>query len=253
MRTWSSSARSDPEPPATHDPRERPAKLMEISECPCCGAKDFHQVAILWPELIEEWSLTEPEAAYIDRQQGLRCRSCQVNLRSMTLGRAILDVCGFDGTLEQFVATQPELSVLEVNEAGDINRLLAMLPHHRLARFPEIDLTDLPFADDSFDLVVHSDTLEHIGEPVQALAETLRVLRPGGATCYTVPVVVGRMTAQCGDVPSYHGSRGNDEYLVVTEYGADMWTQVMQAGFGDCRLLSLDYPASVAITGVKRA
>jgi SAM-dependent methyltransferase len=169
----------------------------------------------------------------------------------MTLAKAILDICDFDGSLVQFVAAEPELRVLEVNEAGNLSELLARLPNHQLVSYPAVDLANLPFENELFDLVVHSDTLEHVREPLKGLEETLRVLQPGGATCYTVPVVVGRMSKVRGTTPSYHGSRGIDEYLVVTEYGADMWTQLMRAGFHDCRLLSLDYPASVAITGVK--
>lgn len=38
----------------------------------------------------------------------------------------------------------------------------------------------MPYPNTSFDLVVHSDVLEHIENPIQALKESRRVLRPGG-------------------------------------------------------------------------
>lgn len=40
--------------------------------------------------------------------------------------------------------------------------------------------TDLPFPDDSFDLLVSSFSLHHWGEPERAAPELARVLRPGG-------------------------------------------------------------------------
>lgn len=46
---------------------------------------------------------------------------------------------------------------------------------------------ELPFGDDSFDLVCLFDTLEHIPDDVQALREVFRVLRPGGHVFVSVP------------------------------------------------------------------
>jgi 2-polyprenyl-6-hydroxyphenyl methylase/3-demethylubiquinone-9 3-methyltransferase len=42
----------------------------------------------------------------------------------------------------------------------------------------------LPFADDSFDLVYCCDVLEHVTDLQQVIAETARVLRPGGTYFY---------------------------------------------------------------------
>ncbi|HEY7634509.1 MAG TPA: class I SAM-dependent methyltransferase [Gemmatimonadales bacterium] len=47
--------------------------------------------------------------------------------------------------------------------------------------------TALPFASESFDGVVASDVLEHIGDDSSAVGEILRVLRPGGKLVFTVP------------------------------------------------------------------
>jgi SAM-dependent methyltransferase len=47
--------------------------------------------------------------------------------------------------------------------------------------------TALPFAAGSFDGVIASDVLEHIGEDVSAVAEISRVLRPGGLLVFSVP------------------------------------------------------------------
>ena len=45
----------------------------------------------------------------------------------------------------------------------------------------------LPFADGSFDAVFSHALLEHLSQPVEALKEFLRVLRPGGVTAVCAP------------------------------------------------------------------
>ena len=49
------------------------------------------------------------------------------------------------------------------------------------------DATRLPFDDGAFDVVITSEVLEHIQDDVAAIAEMVRVLRPGGAFAATVP------------------------------------------------------------------
>ena len=49
------------------------------------------------------------------------------------------------------------------------------------------DATRLPFPDGTFDRVITSEVLEHIQDDVSAIAELVRVLRPGGSFACTVP------------------------------------------------------------------
>jgi SAM-dependent methyltransferase len=222
--------------------------------CPCCGNKDFVTETILWPGLVREWGLTKKEEAYINRQQGLICKDCHSNLRSMTLARAMMNSYGvYDSTFKEFLMHQKGIKLLELNEAGNLSPFLNILTERTLAVYPEVDIKKLPYADNSFDMVIHSDTLEHVDDPLTGLSEVLRVLKPGGFTCFTIPVVIGRLSKKRPvSVPSYHGSPDKKEYLVHTEYGSDMWTQIIKAGFYECRLTSLEFPSSVAITGLKK-
>jgi ubiquinone/menaquinone biosynthesis C-methylase UbiE len=48
-------------------------------------------------------------------------------------------------------------------------------------------LLELPFADSSFDYVFSSDVIEHTNDPFAATMEMIRVLKPGGKLCITVP------------------------------------------------------------------
>jgi SAM-dependent methyltransferase len=49
------------------------------------------------------------------------------------------------------------------------------------------DALNLPFADASFDVIVASEVLEHLWATEWAMAELVRVLRPGGRMAVTVP------------------------------------------------------------------
>jgi len=49
------------------------------------------------------------------------------------------------------------------------------------------DVTRLPFKDASFDLVICSEVLEHIPDHRQAIAEGIRVLKPGRSLVVSVP------------------------------------------------------------------
>jgi SAM-dependent methyltransferase len=103
------------------------------------------------------------------------------------------------------------------------------------------DLEELTFADESFDLFVTQDVLEHVLRPDRALAEIARVLRPGGAHVFTVPVYHGSPTV-VRVVPSdagieyllpadYHGEPGNpDRSLVIREWGDDIAEFVSEHG-----------------------
>lgn len=223
--------------------------------CSCCGSTDLHQHPVLWQELISAWDLNEAEARYIDRQQGLVCEGCRSNLRSMTLAHAVMQRFDYQGLFTEFVATPlaARLSVLEINEAGTLTPFLRRLPKHVLISYPHSDMMKLSFADGSFDLVLHSDTLEHVADPVRGLAECRRVLKDRGTCAFTVPMVVDRLSrSRQGLPPSYHGNPDNPgDYLVHTEYGADAWKHTMAAGFGECRIVALEHPTSHALVGIR--
>lgn len=227
--------------------------------CAVCGGAAFRDQPVLWDRLIAEWQLSPEEVAYVDRQQGTQCVHCHSSLRANALAMAIASWAGRAGEPLMTVlggAEAQTLRVLEINEAATLSPLLRTLPGHVLAEYPAVDMTAMPYADGSFDLVVHSDTLEHVPNPIRALSECRRVLRPGGAVCFTIPVIVGRMTRdRTGLPPSFHGNAEMlaADWAVATEFGADAWTYVIRAGFSAVTIHVFEFPAATALMGVRVA
>ena len=71
----------------------------------------------------------------------------------------------------------------------DLDRTYADAPSNRQpgTNFICGDATQLPVPDGAFDLVTMFDVMEHIPEDRAAMAEALRVLRPGGALLVSTP------------------------------------------------------------------
>ena len=229
--------------------------MTATARCATCGHDGIVDVDVLSPALVAEWDLAPAEVAYVNRQQGRHCTRCRSTLRCMALATAILRFAGAPGTLADWVRTDAAraLSVLEINEAGGVSAFLAQLPRREFALFPRVDMQALPHADGAFDLVVHSDTLEHVPDPVRGLAECRRVLREGGACVYTVPMIVGRLTrSRAGLPPSHHGTPADGAgYLVHTEFGADAWRWPLAAGFAEVRAVAVEAPAAHAFTAIR--
>jgi SAM-dependent methyltransferase len=225
-------------------------------KCFVCGANKFEYQEILWEELISEWELLQSEVEYINKQQGLTCKSCKSNLRSITLAKSFLIAVKSNKTLNGYAKTLKagRLKILEVNEAGNLHATLLKFKKLTFAEYPEVDLQELPYRDESFDFIIHSDTLEHIERPLDALHQVYRVLRKGGKTIFTTPIIIDRLTRSRSELPkSYHGSSEiiDDGMLVTYEYGSDFWKYLAEVGFTDIRIITEMYPAGIAFICTK--
>jgi SAM-dependent methyltransferase len=159
------------------------------------------------------------------------------------------------------------LDIAEVNTIGSLGSL-----HAQLKRLPRLmfsdyrgperlgelidgvrneDMCRFTYPDAAFDVILSSDVLEHVPDFRTALAETRRVLRPGGRHVFTVPVVwtrpVTETRARIGDdgeiqhlMPAIYHGRGSGAYrfipvgadlLAFTEFGRDIVEYVRDAGF----------------------
>lgn len=234
---------------------------MSLS-CSVCGGTSFADQQVLWPELIAQWGLSADEVAYIDRQQGTKCTGCGANLRIIVLGQAMQRLLASYPHPLRDIALEyarnepgiPALRILDVNGAEAISDALSPMPGYERKTYPQIDMQAMTLASDTYDVVLHSDTLEHVPDPVAALRECRRVLKPGGTLVFTIPMIVGRMTrSRAGLPPSYHGASGVDaeDWRVQTEFGADAWTWLPRAGFSAVTIVSLQHPVAHAFVARK--
>jgi SAM-dependent methyltransferase len=106
------------------------------------------------------------------------------------------------------------------------------------------DLSQLTFADESFDVLITQDVLEHVLRPDETLSEIYRVLRPGGMHVATFPwypqLPSTRTRARLGAdgqiehvLPEeYHRSPVNGGASLVTlDWGADLHAKAAAHGY----------------------
>jgi SAM-dependent methyltransferase len=97
------------------------------------------------------------------------------------------------------------------------------------------DLEKQTFADESFDIVVSQDVMEHIFDAEAAFRDIHRTLKPGGAHIFTTPLINKNKPTQCrakrnpdGAIehifaPEFHGNPMSSEGSLVTwHWGFDI-------------------------------
>jgi SAM-dependent methyltransferase len=161
------------------------------------------------------------------------------------------------------------LSVYELQAKGAIHDKLHALPGYVCSEYyPDIpsgqrnergilcqDAACLSFADQSFDLVISQDVLEHMEDPWAGFAEIQRVLRPGGMHIFTVPLHEGLKTrprtrrGHAGELipllpPVRHKDPLNSEgAFVFWDYGDDLPQLLAVRGISTRRALSAAFYA----------
>ena len=164
------------------------------SECPRCGSLERHR--FLW--------------LYMDRQTDILYRR-----------RAILHV-----------APEPCIQRVLRTKLG-ITRYLAIDRYDNDANADQQDLTDLPYAEGSFDLVLCNHVLEHIPNDVKALREIRRIISYSGRALITVPIDRSRKnTYENPNISSpadRHQTFGHPYHVRIC--GTDYGNRIQAAGF----------------------
>lgn len=182
-----------------------------------------------------------------------KCLWCRSIPKYRAIYRVMTELIGSDPA--QWLA-EPGRTLYELSTTSPIHKRLHHLPGYVCSGyFPDkplgaqlrervynLDLRDLVFDDNSVDVIVSSDSLEHVPDPEAALLETLRVLKPGGFHCFTIPYHPERptLTRAClenGEIvhleePVYH----LDPYLpegclAYTDFGSDLIGRLGRLGF----------------------
>jgi len=133
-------------------------------------------------------------------------------LCAQRLGRDVLEIGAGSGSVAQrLLSDAPELAWTAI----DIDPHMTQAAATRLRGFSNAsvktaDATAMPFPDDSFDSVVSCLMLHHIIDWERAVAETARVLRPGG-------IFVGYDLVRTPLASLFHRLDGSPHRLIVPD------------------------------------
>lgn len=173
-------------------------------------------------------------------------------------------------TLKDFYPNYRELSIHESSPGGRgaSVKLLSDCPSYTSSHyFPTVepgkidpsthyrceDLGNLTFSDESFDIFITQDVLEHLLEPDKAFQEIARVLKPGGAHIFTVPLINKTKRTERrasrgpdGDLiyhvpPEYHGNPiDSSGSLVTMHWGYDIASRIQEVAGTPTIIIMID-------------
>ena len=143
---------------------------------------------------------------------------CGAGRHAFEMYRRGADVIAFDQDADELAGVRDLFAAMR--EAGEV-------PAGAEADVKEGDALSLPFADGEFDRVVAAEILEHIPDDIQAIAELVRVLRPGGTIALTVPrwlpeIVNWKLSDDYHNAPGGHIRIYTDKELISKAAGAGL-------------------------------
>jgi SAM-dependent methyltransferase len=218
---------------------------MANTYCSNCGSTSgYEYVYPIDPSLEKTWQISTELTSLFNAREGSLCIDCGASIRAQGLAKAILDSkYGFGAkNLKEWVnkANKNKLKVCELNSCHKLHDTLIKLNNLTYSEYgtdSQQDVENLTYEDNIFDLVLHSETLEHVSNPGTAMDECRRVLKSDGIILFTVPVIWTRSTRQRAKIvngkiektlpDSHHGFK-TDDYLVFYEYGVDVG-EIMRA------------------------
>ena len=187
------------------------------------------------------------------------CLFCRANLRNEMLANIIKNIDAL-----------PAYTVLELAPSSPLKYVLNRAGNHIRTFYSDLavkgsirgdgarceDITQLTFADNSIDMIVSGDVLEHVEDLPKAFDETRRVLKIGGKHYFTVPThkkTIQRAKTQGREIvhleePEYHSDPfSNKGILAFWSPGLDFGDDQIQLGANDFAVLSTDaLPITIA-------
>ena len=174
------------------------------------------------------------------------CSQCGASIR-------VSDIAGIISTefskLKKIIDTD-DIHILNLCSKGKIHELYKNLPNYYCGEFFDsvpsgqkqndimcVDLQDIPFDDNYFDLIITEDVLEHVYNIEQALKEINRVLKIGGKHIFTIPIHENAVTMSRRGNPLevLHGDPLRPEGArVITDFGRDVISFIDRFGMKTC-------------------
>ena len=107
------------------------------------------------------------------------------------------------------------------------------------------DICNLPFEDNTYDIIFCNHVLEHIPDDIKAMQELYRVLKPGGMGIFQIPQDLSRATTFSDDTIVNQKERAKifGQYDHVRVYGSDYFDKLRSIGF---KVIEEDYTNKIA-------
>ena len=115
----------------------------------------------------------------------------------------------------------------------------------------KMDIHEMPFEDESFDVVLCNHVLEHIPDDTQAMRELYRILKPGGTAILQIPQDLSLEKTFEDDSITSRKERARifGQYDHVRVYGRDYFDKLRSIGF---RVVEEDYTTKITPQDVER-
>ena len=113
------------------------------------------------------------------------------------------------------------------------------------------DICDLPFEDDSYDVILCNHVLEHIPDDTKAMQELFRVLKPGGYGVFQIPQDLSRDKTFEDNTITDRKERAKifGQYDHVRVYGRDYFDKLRSIGF---KVDEVDYTSTLSEENVTK-
>ncbi|HNP34052.1 MAG TPA: methyltransferase domain-containing protein [Flavobacterium sp.] len=107
------------------------------------------------------------------------------------------------------------------------------------------DICNLPFEDNTYDIIFCNHVLEHIPDDTKAMQELYRVLKPGGMGIFQIPQDLSRAVTFSDDTIVDQKERAKifGQYDHVRVYGRDYFDKLRSIGF---KVVEEDYTNKIA-------
>ncbi len=107
------------------------------------------------------------------------------------------------------------------------------------------DICNLPFENDSYDIILCNHVLEHIPDDTKAMQELYRVLKPGGMGIFQIPQDLSREVTFADDSITDQKERARifGQYDHVRIYGKDYFDKLRNIGF---TVVEEDYTSKIS-------
>lgn len=166
----------------------------------------------------------------------LECPFCRSRPRHRTFLTYFKDRTNlFDGKPKRMLHVAPEAFLTPIFRAapnidylsGDLNPGNPAIGEAMV----KLDVTDIHYPDNSFDVIYCSHVLEHVPDDRRAMREMARVLKPGGWALIAVPVIRDRTFEDPNVTTPAERERVYGQFDHVRAYGRDFVDRLSESGF----------------------